>query len=163
MIERHGATFTVASITVFIALMNGSTAAERDLSKFTKIVSDTSLTMETGRHSTLMLRVRGAGGRDLPLQKQEGLGGWTALRGYDFKEFRGTASLLGTVQLEGHHFGAFFDVGSVKQSAGWMDPRPSVGALFSFANGSTRCEAAWRLDGKAKAAPDFRILFAVPL
>ena len=39
LIERHGATFTVASITVFIALMNASTADQRDLSKFTKIVS----------------------------------------------------------------------------------------------------------------------------
>jgi long-chain acyl-CoA synthetase len=39
LIERHGATFTVASITVFIALMNASSAAQRDLSRFTKIVS----------------------------------------------------------------------------------------------------------------------------
>jgi long-chain acyl-CoA synthetase len=39
LIERHHATFTVASITVFIAMMNASTAGERDLSTFTKIVS----------------------------------------------------------------------------------------------------------------------------
>ncbi len=39
LIERFGATFTVASITVFIALMNASTADKRDLSKFNKIVS----------------------------------------------------------------------------------------------------------------------------
>ncbi len=39
LIERYGATFTVASITVFIALMNAATADERDLSTFTKIVS----------------------------------------------------------------------------------------------------------------------------
>ncbi len=39
LVERYGATFTVASITVFIALMNASTAGERDLSRFTKIVS----------------------------------------------------------------------------------------------------------------------------
>jgi long-chain acyl-CoA synthetase len=39
LIERYGATFTVASITVFIALMNASTADRRDLAKFTKIVS----------------------------------------------------------------------------------------------------------------------------
>ncbi|MCA1826436.1 MAG: hypothetical protein ABR567_12675 [Myxococcales bacterium] len=131
--------------------------------KFTRIVSDSSLTLETGRHDTLTLRLRGAGGHDLPLQKMEGLGGWTALRGYDFKEFRGDASLLGTVQVEGRHFGAFLDVGSVRNLGSWMDPRPSVGALFIFANGSTRMEAAWRLDGKARLAPDFRILFGVPL
>jgi long-chain acyl-CoA synthetase len=39
LIERYGATFTVASITVFIAMMNASTAGEHDLSKFGKIVS----------------------------------------------------------------------------------------------------------------------------
>jgi long-chain acyl-CoA synthetase len=39
LIERYGATFTVASITVFIALMNASTADQRDLSSFSKIVS----------------------------------------------------------------------------------------------------------------------------
>jgi long-chain acyl-CoA synthetase len=39
LIERHGATFTVASITAFIALMNAPTAPQRDLSRFTKLVS----------------------------------------------------------------------------------------------------------------------------
>jgi long-chain acyl-CoA synthetase len=39
LIERSGATFTVASITTFIALMNAPTAGERDLSRFSKIVS----------------------------------------------------------------------------------------------------------------------------
>jgi hypothetical protein len=131
---------------------------------FTKVVSDTFLTLETGRSDTVTLRLRGAGGRDLPLQKEEGLGGWTALRGYDFKEFRGNASLLGTLQVEGRHFGAFLDVGSVRQAGtGWLDPKPSAGALFCFANKSTCAEAAWRLDGRARLAPDFRILFSVPL
>ena len=39
LIERYGATFTVASITVFIALMNAPSAEERNIQKFTKIVS----------------------------------------------------------------------------------------------------------------------------
>jgi long-chain acyl-CoA synthetase len=39
LMERHGVSFTVASITVFIALMNAPGADERDLSKFTKVVS----------------------------------------------------------------------------------------------------------------------------
>jgi long-chain acyl-CoA synthetase len=39
LIERYGATFTVASITVFIAMMNATSAGEHDLSKFSKIVS----------------------------------------------------------------------------------------------------------------------------
>jgi len=131
---------------------------------FTKLVSDNFLTLETGRESTLTLRFRAAGGHDLPLQKQEGLGGWTALRGYDFKEFRGDASLLGTLQFEGRHLGAFLDVGSVRKSgSSWLDPKPSAGAMLCFANKSTCAEAAWRLDDRAKAAPDFRVLFSVPL
>jgi long-chain acyl-CoA synthetase len=39
LIERHGVTFTVGSITVFIALMNAPTAGERDVSAFKKLVS----------------------------------------------------------------------------------------------------------------------------
>jgi long-chain acyl-CoA synthetase len=39
LIERHGVTFTVGSITVFIALMNAGTAGERDTSSFRKLVS----------------------------------------------------------------------------------------------------------------------------
>ena len=38
-IERHKVTFTVASITVFIALMNAKTFDERDVSSFKKILS----------------------------------------------------------------------------------------------------------------------------
>ncbi|HTO98139.1 MAG TPA: hypothetical protein VMK66_13910 [Myxococcales bacterium] len=131
---------------------------------FTRLVSDSLLILETGRESTFSLRFRAAGGHDLPQQKQEGLGGWTALRGYDFKEFRGDASLLGTVQLQWKHFGTFLDVGSVRQPGiGWIDPKPSAGAMFCFARRTTCAEAAWRLDDRAKAAPDFRILFSVPL
>jgi long-chain acyl-CoA synthetase len=39
LIERHNVTFTVGSITVFIALMNAKTADQRDLSKLNKVVS----------------------------------------------------------------------------------------------------------------------------
>jgi hypothetical protein len=150
-----------------IRSVNTFEVADRSLGgifDFTKLVSDTSVTLETGRYDTITLRLRGAGGHNLPLQKQEGLGGWTALRGYDFKEFRGTASLLGTLQFQGRHLGAFLDVGSVRQAGtGWLDPKPSVGALLCDSNKKTCAEAAWRLDDRAKAAPDFRIFFSVPL
>jgi hypothetical protein len=153
--------------TIGLRSVNTFEVADRSLGgifDFTKLVTDTSLTMETGRDSTLTLRMRGAGGRNLPVQKEEALGGWSALRGYGFKEFRGNASLLGTLQLQGSHFGAFLDVGSVRQSdAGWMDPKSSAGALFCVAKKTTCAEAAWRLDGKAKPAPEFRVLFSVPL
>ncbi|MGH3000552.1 MAG: class I adenylate-forming enzyme family protein, partial [Gaiellaceae bacterium] len=39
MVERYRATFTVASITAFIALMNHPTARDRDLSSFAKVYS----------------------------------------------------------------------------------------------------------------------------
>ena len=39
LIERHGCTFTVASITVFTALMNHERASESDLSSLTKVYS----------------------------------------------------------------------------------------------------------------------------
>jgi long-chain acyl-CoA synthetase len=39
LIERYGVTFTVGSITVFIALMNATTADQRNLDAFTKVVS----------------------------------------------------------------------------------------------------------------------------
>jgi long-chain acyl-CoA synthetase len=39
LIERHRVTFTVGSITVFIAMMNAPTASQRDTSSFKKIVS----------------------------------------------------------------------------------------------------------------------------
>jgi long-chain acyl-CoA synthetase len=39
MVERHGATFTVAAITAFIGLMNHPATRERDLSSFTKLYS----------------------------------------------------------------------------------------------------------------------------
>jgi long-chain acyl-CoA synthetase len=39
LIERHRVTFTVGSITVFIAMMNAPTASQRDVSSFKKIVS----------------------------------------------------------------------------------------------------------------------------
>jgi long-chain acyl-CoA synthetase len=39
LIERHRVTFTVGSITVFIAMMNAPSASQRDVSSFRKIVS----------------------------------------------------------------------------------------------------------------------------
>ncbi|MEA2393027.1 MAG: long-chain acyl-CoA synthetase [Solirubrobacteraceae bacterium] len=39
LIERHRVTFTVGSITVFIALMNAPTAGDRDVSSLAKVVS----------------------------------------------------------------------------------------------------------------------------
>jgi len=128
--------------------------------KFTRFVGDGELVMEAGWRRLLRLRLRAVGGKDLPPQKQEGLGGWTALRGYGFKEFRGDASVLATAQLEGRHFGAFVDAGAVKRAEplGWTDPSLGLGGLFRIED--VRFEAAWRTDRQARLVPEMRLLFA---
>jgi hypothetical protein len=151
---------------VGVRSLNTLEIADRSLGgifDFTKLVTDSFVVVDTDPSGSVTLRVRGAFGRGLPLQKQEGLGGWGALRGYDFKEFRGDASFLASLQRDWTHFGVFFDVGSVRQRGDWIDPKTSLGASFSFADGSTRMEAAWRLADRTRLLPDFRILFAVPL
>jgi hypothetical protein len=125
--------------------------------RFVKLISDTTLLFETGPDQTLRLRGRVAGGHDLPLQKQEALGGWTALRGYAFKEFRGDWSLLGTLEWTGSHFGLFADLGTVREPAGWIDPSLGVGGLFRIHE--VRFEAAWRTDRLARVVPEMRLLF----
>jgi hypothetical protein len=130
--------------------------------RFWKVVSDSVLYMSTRRNHGLRLRVRAAGGRDLPLQKQEALGGWTALRGYAFKEFRGDASLLASAEYRWSAVGLFADVGTVHRGEdGWMDPRLGVGALL-YLGDSVRLTMAWRTDERASLAPEARLLFVRP-
>jgi hypothetical protein len=130
--------------------------------QFWKVVSDNVLYLDTGRDSGLRLRLRMAGGVDLPLQKQEALGGWSALRGYGFKEFRGDASVLASAEYRWGFLGAFVDVGTVHRGEqGWMDPRLGVGALAYFGD-STRLAVAWRTDERATFVPEARLLFVRP-
>jgi hypothetical protein len=131
--------------------------------RFWKVVSDSALYVNTGRHEGLRLRVRLAGGEDLPLQKQEALGGWSALRGYAFKEFLGDASLLASAEYRWGCLGAFADVGSVHQGggAGWMDPKLGVGAQLYFGD-SVHFAVAWRTDERASFTPEARLLFVRP-
>ncbi|WP_395817473.1 hypothetical protein [Archangium minus] len=130
--------------------------------RFWKVVSDSALYVNTSRHGGLRLRLRVAGGEDLPLQKQEALGGWSALRGYAFKEFRGDASLLASAEYRWGFLGAFADVGSVHQGeAGWMDPRLGVGAQLYFGD-SVHLSVAWRTDERASLSPEARLFFVRP-
>jgi hypothetical protein len=93
----------------------------------------------------------------LPLQKDEALGGWSALRGYDFKEFRGDSSLLGNIEARWHFLGSFIDLGAVHEPIGWTRALPSIGAqLFLYRIGSL--EVAWRLDGNGNVVPSARAL-----
>jgi len=130
--------------------------------RFFKVVSDSVLYVNTRRNDGLRLRVRAAGGRELPWQKQEALGGWEALRGYAFKEFRGDASLLASAEYRWGIVGGFADVGTVHRGEdGWMDPRLGVGALL-YLGDSVRFTVAWRTDERASLAPEARLLFVRP-
>ncbi|RJS16627.1 hypothetical protein DRW03_30030 [Corallococcus sp. H22C18031201] len=126
--------------------------------RFWKLVADATAELPTGWHSGLQLRARVAGGHALPLQKQEALGGWTALRGYGFKEFRGDVSVLGTCEYRWHAFGLFADVGSVHSTEGWADARLGAGGSFHFGEG-VRFDVAWRTDDQASATPEARLFF----
>jgi hypothetical protein len=128
---------------------------------FWKLVSDTLLYVPTRRDDVLRLRLRAAGGEDLPLQKQEGLGGWSALRGYGFKEFRGDASVLASAEYRWGFFGTFVDVGSVRQEAGWTDARLGVGVNLHFGD-EVELTTAWRTDERASWTPEARLLFTRP-
>lgn len=127
--------------------------------EFWKLVSDTALYLPVGYDEDgLRLRARGAGGNDVPVQKQEGLGGWSALRGYGFKEFRGDASLLFSAEYQWNGLGVFGDVGTVHAADGWTDAKLGLGASLHLGD-EVEFTAAWRTDEEAEAWPDVRLLF----
>jgi hypothetical protein len=126
--------------------------------RYTRLSSDTWYHLRTGGWGTLRARLRVAGGVGLPAQKMESLGGWTGLRGYDFKELRGDASALGTAEYQWAVFSAFVDVGSVRDAAGvWSPAKVGVGAAFNL--GGVSLAAAWRTDDRARLAPELRLIF----
>jgi hypothetical protein len=148
---EHGFS-TVTTLEVGSPALTGGTGA-----RWTRLVSDNVLVLEFGDRRWLRLRGRGATSSDAPLHKQEALGGFGALRGYDFKELRGDSSLLGTLELRSGHWGGFLDVGSVRQHDGWIGAKAGAGAQFFF-DRNVRFEFAWRLDGRAEAMPAVRLL-----
>jgi hypothetical protein len=124
---------------------------------YLKLISDSRLQLNLGHDVLARLRLRIGAGNGLPLQKDEALGGWNALRGYEFKEFRGDASVLGSAEARWHWAGAFFDLGSVHAPYGFTELLPSAGAqLFLYRIGTL--EAAWRLDGHGNLVPSARAL-----
>ncbi|MBF5045172.1 BamA/TamA family outer membrane protein [Aggregicoccus sp. 17bor-14] len=128
--------------------------------EFWKLVSDNTLYLPVNDDQDgLRVRARGAGGHDLPAQKQEGLGGWNALRGYDFKELRGDTSLLFSAEYQWGFFGIFTDVGMVHApAAGWSDAKLGLGASLHLGD-EVEFSAAWRTDERAEAAPTVRLLW----
>lgn len=91
--------------------------------QFLRVVADGSLHVRTGHDQGLRTRLRVAGGRNLPAQKREALGGWNALRGYDFKEFAGDVSVLAMAEYHYGFVSAFADAGTVRQGADWLTRR----------------------------------------
>ncbi|NVJ04909.1 hypothetical protein HUW63_06585 [Myxococcus sp. AM001] len=126
--------------------------------RFWKLVSDLALEVPTGWDTGLSLRVRTAGGHHLPEQKREALGGWTALRGFGFKEYRGDVSVLTSAEYRWSHIGLFADLGTVRADEAWTDARLGLGASLHFGD-NVRMDVAWRTDERATATPEARLLF----
>ena len=132
-----------------------STLATLELGGYAKLLSDSRLQLEPAAGLLVRLRLRAAAGSGLPLQKQEALGGWSALRGYDFKELRGDASGLASLEARWSVLGGFFDLGSVHALEGWVAPRPGTG-LQLFLDRLGSLEVAWRLLALALASGCYR-------
>jgi len=125
---------------------------------FTRFVSDNLLILAAGEDHGLLLRLRAAGGKDLPLQKQEALGGWSALRGFDFKEFRGDYSLLAMAEYRFDWVSAFADLGSVKQGSSWLAAKLGLGVALN-AGDWAQLAFAWRTDDRSQGSPKIRLIF----
>lgn len=127
--------------------------------RFWKLVGDVAMDLPVSWHTGLSLRLRAATGHNLPLQKQEALGGWSALRGFGFKEFRdGNSSVLASAEYRWHGLGVFADLGSVHTAGAWTDAQLGLGGSFHFGDG-VRFEAAWRIDDQIRVTPEARLLF----
>ena len=145
-----------------------------DRFNFTRLVSDNMLFLATGPENGLRLRARVAGGSGLPLQKQEALGGWSALRGFEFKEFRGGDwSALGMIEYRQAWISGFVDIGSLHRPAeGWngahvgagvkvhIDSLPLLGRWLKNKRmvPPLQLAMAWRLDRRGVAQPEVRLL-----
>jgi hypothetical protein len=128
---------------------------------FVRLVSDSSGVLRMGQQQMVKVRFRTAGklGGTLPVQKAEALGGWSALRGYGFKEQRnGDFSMLGTAEYGVEALSLFVDIGSLHQADEWSSVRTGVGASLNFPD-DVHLDVAWRTDDQAEWTPEVRLLF----
>ena len=128
---------------------------------FVRLVSDSAGVMRLGDVQKVKVRFRAAGklGGEVPLQKAEALGGWSALRGYGFKEFRdGDFSLLGTAEYGVAPLAVFVDVGSIRQADDFSPVHTGVGGSLNFGD-DVHLDVAWRTDDEAEWSPEVRLLF----
>jgi hypothetical protein len=132
-----------------------------DQFQFVRLVSDTAaVVLRPAPDQGLKVRFRVAGRLSgaLPAQKQESLGGWSAVRGYGFKEDRGgDLSLLGTVEYRFKPISAFADVGSLRRTS-FGPTRTGLGLAANLGERAT-LSVAWRTDDRAKVVPEVRFLF----
>lgn len=159
LFDRDGDWESRASLRGLLTLEvgNGPGSAGGD-ARFWKLVSDIAMEVPTGWDTGLSLRVRTAGGHRLPEQKREALGGWTALRGFGFKEYRGDVSVLTSAEYRWSALGLFADLGTVRADDTWTDARLGLGASLHFGD-NVRMDVAWRTDERATATPEARLLF----
>ena len=133
-----------------------------DRFEFVKLVSDSAaVLLRTSPNKGLKVRFRVAGklSGNLPAQKQESIGGWTAVRGYGFKEDRnGNLSMLGTVEYRIKGASAFVDVGSLRTGDDFGPTRTGLGVAFNFRDRGS-LSFAWRTDDRAKVVPEVRLFF----
>ena len=159
-------------VRVIATLELGSPALGGDQAfRFLKVLGDARYGALVGGDAfLLLLRGRVAGGPGLPPQKEEALGGWSALRGYGFKELRGDGSVLAQLELRQQgpvsflpQLGGFLDLGAVHERDGaFTGLRAGAGALVLL-DERAQLAFAWRLDSRARAAPEVRLLFSWPL
>jgi hypothetical protein len=130
--------------------------------RFVRMVSDTVVEEPVREHHRIKIRFRAAGrlgDGTLPPQKEEALGGWIALRGYDFKELAsGSFSLLGTIEYRYREISVFFDGGQVRRGGEFGALRVSAGLALNLGD-SAHLDVAWRLDDRAHPAPAARFFF----
>jgi hypothetical protein len=145
-----------------------------DRRRFTRFVGDGMLFLATSADSGLRLRGRMAGGSSLPAHREENLGGWSALRGYDLKEFRGGDwSALGMAEYRQSWLSGFVDVGALRRpGSGWTGPHVGLGAKVHLDHlplvghwmrkrrflPPLQVGFAWRLDGRGSLEPSVRLL-----
>jgi hypothetical protein len=146
-----------------LELGNGALGSDPGID-YLRLLGDVRLRFFPADGLSLHTRLRAAlvTGAGIPLQREEALGGWSALRGYPFKERRGDATLLGTAELRWRWLGAFLDLGAAHAAGGWSGPLPGGGAQL-FLDKLGRLEVAWRLDGRGGLAPTARALFGPEL
>jgi hypothetical protein len=125
---------------------------------YTRFVSDTFLTLTSRDDHGVRLRLRGAGGKNLPPQKSEALGGWSTLRGFDYREFAGDYSFLAMAEYRFDFVSAFVDVGTVKQAGSWLDAKLGLGVALNGGDWG-QLAFAWRTDERADSSPKIRLIF----